>query len=37
VVGGGSLVLGDVEPYAIVAGSPAKLLRTIPWPPGAEG
>jgi acetyltransferase-like isoleucine patch superfamily enzyme len=37
VVGGGSLVLGDVEPYAIVAGSPAKLLRTIPRPPGAEG
>jgi acetyltransferase-like isoleucine patch superfamily enzyme len=30
VVGVGSLVLGDVEPYAIVAGSPAKFLRTIP-------
>lgn len=30
VVGGGSLVLGDVEPYAIVAGSPARVLRTIP-------
>jgi acetyltransferase-like isoleucine patch superfamily enzyme len=30
VVGGGSLVLGDVEPYTIVAGSPAKVLRTIP-------
>jgi acetyltransferase-like isoleucine patch superfamily enzyme len=30
VVGGGSLVMGDVEPYTIVAGSPAKVLRTIP-------
>jgi acetyltransferase-like isoleucine patch superfamily enzyme len=30
VVGGGSLVLGDVEPYTIVAGSPAEVLRTIP-------
>jgi acetyltransferase-like isoleucine patch superfamily enzyme len=30
VVGGGSLVLGDVEPYTIVAGSPARFLRTIP-------
>src|SRR5918995_527616 len=30
VVGGGSLVIGDVEPYTIVAGSPAKVLRTIP-------
>jgi acetyltransferase-like isoleucine patch superfamily enzyme len=29
VVGGGSLVMGDVEPYTIVAGSPAKVLRTI--------
>jgi acetyltransferase-like isoleucine patch superfamily enzyme len=32
VVGGGSLVLGDVAPYTIVAGSPAKVLRTIPHP-----
>jgi acetyltransferase-like isoleucine patch superfamily enzyme len=30
VVGGGSLVIGDVAPYMIVAGSPAKVLRTIP-------
>jgi acetyltransferase-like isoleucine patch superfamily enzyme len=30
VVGGGSLVLDDVEPYTVVAGSPAKVLRTIP-------
>src|SRR5215211_5482637 len=30
VVGGGSLVIGDVAPYAIVAGAPAKVLRTIP-------
>jgi acetyltransferase-like isoleucine patch superfamily enzyme len=32
VVGVGSLVLGDVEPYTVVAGSPAKVLRTIPRP-----
>ena len=30
VVGGGSLVMDDVAPYTIVAGSPAKVLRTIP-------
>jgi acetyltransferase-like isoleucine patch superfamily enzyme len=30
VVGGGSLVLGDIAPYTIVAGSPARVLRTIP-------
>jgi acetyltransferase-like isoleucine patch superfamily enzyme len=32
VVGVGSLVLGDVEPYTVVAGSPAKALRQIPRP-----
>jgi acetyltransferase-like isoleucine patch superfamily enzyme len=32
VVGVGSLVLGDVEPYTVVAGSPAKMLRRIPRP-----
>jgi acetyltransferase-like isoleucine patch superfamily enzyme len=32
VVGVGSLVLGDVEPYTVVAGSPAKVLRQIPRP-----
>ncbi len=32
VVGVASLVLGDVEPYTIVAGSPAKVLRQIPRP-----
>jgi acetyltransferase-like isoleucine patch superfamily enzyme len=25
-------VLGDVEPYTVVAGSPAKVLREIPRP-----
>ena len=30
VVGVGSLVLDDVAPYTVVAGSPAKVLRTIP-------
>jgi len=32
VVGVASLVLGDVEPYTVVAGSPAKILRRIPRP-----
>jgi len=30
VVGVGALVLGDVEPYTVVAGNPARVLRTIP-------
>jgi acetyltransferase-like isoleucine patch superfamily enzyme len=34
VVGVGSLVLGDVEAYTVVAGSPAKVLRQIPRPDG---
>ena len=29
VVAGGSLVMGDVEPFTIVAGRPAKVLRRI--------
>jgi acetyltransferase-like isoleucine patch superfamily enzyme len=32
VVGVGSLVLRDVESYTIVAGNPARVLRTIPRP-----
>lgn len=32
VVGVGSLVLHDVEPYTVVAGSPAKPLRTLERP-----
>jgi acetyltransferase-like isoleucine patch superfamily enzyme len=32
VVGVGSLVLRDVEPYTVVAGNPAKVLREIPRP-----
>jgi acetyltransferase-like isoleucine patch superfamily enzyme len=32
VVGVGSLVLRDVEPYTVVAGSPAKVLREVPRP-----
>jgi acetyltransferase-like isoleucine patch superfamily enzyme len=32
VVGVGSLVLGDVEPFSVVAGSPARMLRRIPRP-----
>ena len=38
VVGVGALVLRDVDPYTIVAGNPAKVLRQIPRPgePAAE-
>ena len=36
VVGAGSLVLGDVPPYAIVVGRPAKLVRMI-LPPRGDG
>jgi acetyltransferase-like isoleucine patch superfamily enzyme len=36
VVGVGSLVLSDVEPYTVVAGSPARVLRTIPRPSEPE-
>ncbi len=38
VVGVGSLVLRDVEPYTVVAGNPARVLRRIPRPgePAAE-
>jgi acetyltransferase-like isoleucine patch superfamily enzyme len=36
VVGVGALVLGDVEPYTVVAGNPARVLRTIPKPGDPE-
>jgi acetyltransferase-like isoleucine patch superfamily enzyme len=36
VVGAGSLVLGDVPPYATVVGRPAKLVRMIAPPPRVE-
>jgi acetyltransferase-like isoleucine patch superfamily enzyme len=36
VVGVGALVLGDVEPYTVVAGNPARVLRTIPRPEDPE-
>jgi len=29
VIGAGSVVLGDVEPYTIVAGNPARVIRKI--------
>jgi acetyltransferase-like isoleucine patch superfamily enzyme len=35
VVGVASLVMSDVEPYTVVAGSPAKVLRQIPRPDAA--
>jgi maltose O-acetyltransferase len=34
VVGAASVVAGDVPPLTIVAGQPAKPLRTLPEPPG---
>jgi acetyltransferase-like isoleucine patch superfamily enzyme len=34
VVGAGSLVIGDVPPYAIVVGRPAKLVRMLEGRPG---
>jgi acetyltransferase-like isoleucine patch superfamily enzyme len=37
VVGAGSLVLGDVPPYAIVVGRPAKLVRLQEGRPSREG
>jgi acetyltransferase-like isoleucine patch superfamily enzyme len=36
VVGVGSLVLSDVEAYTVVAGNPARVLRTIPRPSEGE-
>jgi acetyltransferase-like isoleucine patch superfamily enzyme len=30
VIGAGAVVTGDVEPYTIVAGNPAKLIQRIP-------
>ena len=36
VVGVGSLVLRDVESYTVVAGNPARVLRTIPRPGEVE-
>jgi acetyltransferase-like isoleucine patch superfamily enzyme len=34
VVAGGSLVRHDVEPYTVVAGRPATVVRTLAPPPG---
>jgi acetyltransferase-like isoleucine patch superfamily enzyme len=36
VVAGGSLVRDDVAPYTVVAGRPAKVVRTIPHPDEPE-
>ena len=36
VVAGGSLVMEDVPPYAVVVGRPAKVLRFITPPDGSE-
>ena len=36
VVGVGSLVLDDVAPYTVVAGSPATVRRAIPRPDGQQ-
>lgn len=31
-IGAGSVVLGDIEPHALYAGSPARRVRTLPAP-----
>jgi acetyltransferase-like isoleucine patch superfamily enzyme len=36
VVGAGSVVRKDVEPYAMVAGNPARFIRYLT-PPDARG
>lgn len=36
VVAGGSLVRDDVEPYTVVAGRPAKVVRRLTPPSGAD-
>jgi maltose O-acetyltransferase len=35
VVGGGSVVLKDVPPYAVVAGNPARFIRSLAAPDGS--
>jgi len=37
VVAGGSLVREDVAPYTVVAGRPAKVVKTIPRPTASDG
>jgi acetyltransferase-like isoleucine patch superfamily enzyme len=37
VVGAGSVVVDDVEPFTVVAGSPARLIRRLPPLDGVEG
>ncbi len=37
VVGAGSLVLSDVDPYTLVAGTPAVVKSTIPHPGASPG
>jgi acetyltransferase-like isoleucine patch superfamily enzyme len=37
VVGGGSVVRKDVEPYAVVAGNPARLIRYLTPPDTPAG
>ena len=36
VVGGGSVVRKDVPPYAVVAGNPARFIRSLARPGGEE-
>ena len=36
VVAAGSVVLNDVAPYTVVAGNPARFVRTIPHSPPAK-
>ncbi len=36
VVASGAVVMGDVPPFTLVAGNPAKVVRRFPRPPGAQ-
>jgi acetyltransferase-like isoleucine patch superfamily enzyme len=37
IVGAGSVVVKDVEPYTIVAGNPARLIKRLHKPGAEEG
>jgi acetyltransferase-like isoleucine patch superfamily enzyme len=37
VVGGGSIVRKDVEPYTVVAGNPARFIKYVKRPAGEQG
>jgi acetyltransferase-like isoleucine patch superfamily enzyme len=36
VIGANSVVTQDIPPYSIAAGAPARVIRSIPRPDGAD-